>query len=65
VTLLRFAIERTHRGVTPAKAITAPLPELAPSDPDKGLLPQREAQFAQSAKTKNGVVAPYVHRKIA
>jgi len=60
MSLLRFAIERTHRGVTPAPAITAPLPSLdEPQDPDKGLLEQREQYFAQSAATRDGVVAPY------
>lgn len=60
MSLLRFAIERTHRGVTPAPAITAPLPALDDAnDPDKGLLEQRDSYFEQSAATRDGVVAPY------
>lgn len=61
--LLRFAIERCPRGVTPSAAITAPIPEDVPTDPDKGLLSQRDAYFAQSAATRNGEVAPY--RRVA
>lgn len=61
--LLRFAIERVPRGVTPSPAITAPIPEDGPSDPDKGLLPQRDSYFAQSAATRNGELAPY--RRVA
>lgn len=57
--LARSMIERTARGVTPLRAITAPLPELAPYETDKGLLPQREAQFRQSAATFAGRVAPF------
>lgn len=57
--LLRFAIERTLRGVTPSQAITAPLPDLTPQDPDKGLLEQRELYFEQSRNTRDGEVASY------
>ena len=59
-TLLRFAIERTRRGIDPAQAITAPLPEYElGGDPDKGLLDQRESYFEQSKNTRDGEVAPY------
>ena len=55
--LLRFAIERTYRGVTPSKAITAPAPERVVVS----MLTESErlAQFEQSAATRDGEVAPY------
>lgn len=58
--LARSMLERGRRGVTPAPAITAPLTtDHESTDPDKGLLPQRDAYIAQSAATVAGRVAPY------
>lgn len=58
--LARAMLERGRPGVTPSAAITAPLSlDLASGDPDKGLLPQREAYFRQSAATVAGRVAPF------
>ena len=62
--LLRFAIERTQRGIDPAQTITAPLPDHEfGGDPDKGLLDQRDRYFEQSKNTRDGEVAPY--RKVS
>lgn len=59
------AVARLARGMlarvtydVPA-TITAPLPAFDIGDPDKGLSPQREAQFRHSANVRNGVVPPY------
>jgi hypothetical protein len=57
--LAKPMIQRTERGVTPAQAITAPIPALELQDLDKGLLPQRDRYFAQSKATRDGAVAPY------
>lgn len=58
--LSRSMIERGRRDALPAAAITAPIAtDAAPSDPDKGLLPQRDAYFRQSAATVAGRVAPF------
>ncbi|MGO1069290.1 hypothetical protein [Lysobacter sp. CA199] len=58
--LARSMIERGRPGITPAPAITAPITtDAAASDPDKGLLPQRDAYIRQSAATVAGRVAPF------
>ncbi len=58
--LAKHIVQRAPRGTDPAPTITAPLPDLDfAGDPDKGLLPQREAYFAQSAATRDGVVVPF------
>lgn len=50
-------IERCPRNVRyPARAITAPEPELQRAYTDESL---RLAQFEQSAATRSGVVAPF------
>lgn len=58
--LLRYSIERTRPSHDPAPTITAPMPALdVVRDPDKSLLPQRDAQFEQSARVRNGVWVPF------
>lgn len=53
-------IQRVPRGMCPGSVITAPLcTDRGPTDPDKGLLPQREAYFDQSRRTVAGSVAPF------
>jgi len=53
---LAFAmIQRTHRGVTPPRTITAPLTDTR----DHTTEADRLATFAQSARTTGGVVAPF------
>lgn len=55
--LLKFAIERTFRGIDPAPTITAPHPD----QPMLTMLTERERldQFEQSRNTRDGEVAPY------
>lgn len=58
--LARSMLERGRPGVMPASAITAPTAiDWPAADPDKGLLPQRDAYFRQSAATVAGRVAPF------
>lgn len=56
--LARAMIERTWRGVTPSRAITAPLAESDPLAGLKLLSDNRDRYIAQSAATVGGHVAP-------
>lgn len=57
MTLHPSLIERCPRSVrTPARAITAPEPDLRRAYTDEAV---RQAQFDQSAATRNGVVAEF------
>lgn len=50
-------IQRQHKGVTPPRTITAPMPKLGTDHTTEA---DRLATFDQSARTVGGVVAPFV-----
>ena len=57
VQLARAMIQRQHKGVTPPRTITAPMPKLGTDHTTEA---DRLATFDQSARTIGGKVAPFV-----
>ena len=54
--LARAMIQRQHKGVTPPRTITAPMPKLGTDHTTEA---DRLATFDQSARTVGGKVAPF------
>ena len=54
--LARAMIQRQHKGVTPPRTITAPMPKLGTDHTTEA---DRLATFDQSARTIGGKVAPF------
>lgn len=54
--LVRAMIQRQHKGVTPPRTITAPMPKLGTDHTTEA---DRLATFDQSARTVGGKVAPF------